>query len=381
MGSGLRRDDKRMTTTRRAFLRQSAFAASGLALGGTLLAACKSGDNRNATAAAARISNWPMYIDPALTGDFEKATGIPVQYSEDVNDNSEFLARISEPLARGQSIDREIIVLTDWATSRLIRNGHLAPLDDSKFPNKVNLEADLLNVDFDPGRKFSVPWVSGMTGIAYNPKKTGRELTSVADLFDPKFKGQVTMLTELRDTLGILMLGDGKDPARATLADVEAAAATVKKYRENGHVRAFTGNDYVEDLAAGNVSVAIAWSGDIQGIAADNPDLRWIAPKEGAMLWSDNMMIPKTSDRVAQAMAFINYVYDPVISARIVKAAPYISPVKGTGAELARIAPEIAASELVVPPPALRARLHVFRALADAEDQQFNRIFQDAIGA
>ena len=128
------------------------------------------------------------------------------------------------------------------------------------------------------------------------------------------------MLTEMRDTVGLIMLGDGKDPATATKADVEAAAAKIKRYRENGHIRAFTGNDYAEDLAAGNIAVAIAWSGDIQGLAADNPDLRWIAPTEGAMLYSDNMLIPKTSDRIPQAMAWINYVYNPVNSAKIVKA-------------------------------------------------------------
>ena len=123
------------------------------------------------------------------------------------------------------------------------------------------------HVSFDPGRKFSVPWLSGMTGIGYNPKKTGRELTSINDIFDPKFKGQVTMLTEMRDTIGLVMLGEGKDPAKATVADCKAAAAKIKKARESGQIRKFTGNDYAEDLAAGNIAAAIAWSGDIQGLA------------------------------------------------------------------------------------------------------------------
>jgi spermidine/putrescine transport system substrate-binding protein len=220
-----------------------------------------------------------------------------------------------------------------------------------------------------------------MTGIGYNPKKTGRELTSINDIFDPKFKGQVTMLTEMRDTIGLVMLGEGKDPATATVADCKAAAAKIKKARESGQIRKFTGNDYAEDLAAGNIAAAIAWSGDIQGLAADNPNLRWFAPKEGAMLFSDNMMIPKTDDRQDLAMAWINYVYDPKHSAQIVAGAPYLSAVKGAGAELAKIAPDLASSPLVNPPDELRARLHVFKALSDAEDTEFNRIFQDAIGA
>ena len=393
------RDDElhallRQAITRRGFLRHSALGAGGLVLGGSLLAAC-GGGKEGAPAAGAdsaamaaggggktlRISNWPLYIDKQTVPDFEKATGIKTEYTEDINDNGEFFAKIDEPLKRNQSIDRDIIVLTDWMAGRLITLGYVAPLDDAKFPNKANLVDNVKDVSFDPGRKYSVPWLSGMTGIGYNPKKTGRELTSINDIFDPKFKGQVTMLTEMRDTLGLVMLGQGKDPTKATKADVVAAAAKIKKARVSGHIRKFTGNDYAEDLAAGNIAVAIAWSGDIQGLAADNPDLKWLAPKEGAMLYSDNMLIPKTSDRQDLAMTWINYVYDPKHSAQIVAGAPYLSGAKGTGAELAKIAPQLASSPLVNPPDDLRARLHVFRALTDAEDTEFNRIFQDAIGA
>ena len=393
------RDDElhallREAINRRGFIRRTALGAGGLVLGNSLLAACGGGKEGAAagggdTAAAAaggggktlRISNWPLYIDKQTVPDFEKATGIKTEYTEDINDNAEFFAKIDEPLKRNQSIDREIIVLTDWMAGRLIKLGYVAPLDDAKFPNKANLVDNVKDVSFDPGRKFSVPWLSGMTGIGYNPKKTGRELTSINDIFDPKFKGQVTMLTEMRDTIGLVMLGQGKDPTTATVADAKAAAAKIKKARESGQIRKFTGNDYAEDLAAGNIAVAIAWSGDIQGLAADNPNLRWIAPKEGAMLYSDNMMIPKTDDRQDLAMAWINYVYDPKHSAQIVAGAPYLSAVKGAGAELAKIAPDLASSSLVNPPDELRSRLHVFKALSDTEDTEFNRIFQDAIGA
>jgi spermidine/putrescine transport system substrate-binding protein len=382
----------RQALTRRRFLTSSALAASGLALGGNLLAACGGKEGGEAAAGgggggagsaggAVRISNWPLYIDPKTVPDFEKATGIKVEYNEDVNDNNEFFAKIDEPLKRNQSIDRDIVVLTDWMIGRLITLGYAAPLDDSKFPNKANLVDNLREVSFDPGRKYSVPWVSGMAGLGYNPKKTGRELTSINDIFDPKFKGQVTMLTEMRDTLGLVMLALGKDPSNATKADAQAACARIKKARESGQIRKFTGNDYAEDLAAGNIAIAFAWSGDIQGLSADNPDLRWVAPKEGAMLYSDNMLIPKTSDRQAQALAFMNYVYEPAHSAQIIAEAPYISPVKGTGEALARIAPDLAKSPLVVPPDDLRARLRVFKALSEAEDTEFNRLFQDAIGA
>jgi spermidine/putrescine transport system substrate-binding protein len=377
--------------SRRSFLGRTAVAAGGLAFGSAFLDACKAKEGATPGAAAGaatatatktvRISNWPLYIDKLTVGEFGKATGIHAEYTEDINDNNEFFAKIDEPLKRGQSIDRDIIVLTDWMAGRLIKLGYVQPIDDSKFPNRTNVVESVRNVGFDPGRKFSVPWLSGMTAVGYNPKKTKRELDSVNDIFDPKFKGQVTMLTEMRDTLGLVLLGLGKDPSNFTLDDAKAACAKIKKYRQNGHIRAFTGNDYAEDLASGNISVAFAWSGDIQGLAADNPDLRWIAPKEGAMLYSDNMLIPKTSDRADLASTWMNYCYDPVHSAQIVAAAPYLSDVKGAGEELAKIAPDLAKSSLVNPPPDLIARLHVFKWLEDDEDKQFNQMFQDAIGA
>lgn len=371
--------------TRRGFLIRSALAAGGMALGSGLLGACRGRENARTSRAGGgrtlRISNWPLYIDSRTVADFERATGIETDYTEDINDNAEFFARISEPLRRGRSIDRDIVVLTDWTAARLIERGYVAPLLDGSFPNKVNLVDDLRRVDFDPGRRYTVPWMSGMTGVGYNPERTGRELTSIDDLFDPRFKGQVTMLTEMRDTLGLVMLGMGRDPATCTLADVQAAAARVKRARESGQIRKFTGNDYAEDLAAGNIAAAFAWSGDMHGLAADNPSLRWFAPREGAILYSDNMLIPNTSDRRELAMAWMNFVYDPKRSARIVAGAPYLSPVKGTAAELARIAPALASNPLVNPPEELRARLHTFRTLSDAEDTAYNRIFQDAIGA
>jgi spermidine/putrescine transport system substrate-binding protein len=365
---------------RRQFVGRSAAAAGGLALGSGLLAACQKKAPAQSTGPL-RISNWPLYIDKQTIPDFQKATGITVQYTEDVNDNNEFFAKIEEPLKRGQSIDRDVVVLTDWMAGKMIRLGYVAPLDDSKFPNRANVAESVRNVDFDPGRKYTVPWVSGMTGIGYNPKKTGREITSINDIFDPKFKGKVTMLTEMRDTFGLVMLGLGKDPTHCSVDDVKAAAAKIKQARLSGQIRSFTGNDYADDLASGNILIAFAWSGDIQGLAADNPDLKWVAPKEGAMMYSDNMMIPKTSDRQDLAMAWINWCYDPAHSAQIVSGAPYISDVNGAMAELAKRDSTLAKSDLVNPPAELMARLHMFRTLSDDEDAEFNRIFQDAIGA
>lgn len=361
--------------SRRRFLGTSLGAVAGTAAADVV--GCRPSA---AGARVLRVSNWPLYIDDRTIPDFQRATGITVQYHEDINDNNEFFAKIAEPLRRGQSIDRDVVVLTDWVAGRMIRLGYATPLDVTAFPNRANLAALARVADFDPGRRYSVPWLFGMVGLGYNPRVTGREITSVGDLFDPAFKGRVTMVTEMRDTLGLVMLGEGRDPARCTAADIQVAAARVRQARESGQVRAFTGNDYTEDLANGNIAIAIAWSGDIQGLHADNPDLRWVAPREGAMLFSDNMMIPKSSDRVPLAMAWIDWCYAPAHSAQIVSRAGYISAVQGAIPELERIAPTLAKSPLVNPPPALLAQLHTFRALSDEEDASFTRTFLDAAG-
>jgi spermidine/putrescine transport system substrate-binding protein len=200
------------------------------------------------------------------------------------------------------------------------------------------------------------------------------------DLFDPKFRGQVTMLTEVRDTLGLIMLSQGVAPERATDADVAAACAVVTRYRESGQVRSFTGTEYAEDLATGNIAIAIGWSGDIAGLAGDNLDLRFVVPDEGGLLFSDCMFIPVTSNRVPLAMAWMNYVYQPEVSARIVEATRYISPVEGTGAVLQRTDPALAADPLVNPGNTLRARLHDFRALSDDEERRYTEQFYRAMG-
>ena len=178
------------------------------------------------------------------------------------------------------------------------------------------------------------------------------------------------------------MLGMGKDPAKATLEDAKAACARIKKARESGQVRAFTGNDYAADLAAGNIAVAIAWSGDIQGLAADNPDLRWIAPEGGrdALLRQHDDPQDLGPHRRRARLARTGATTRP--TRRRSSPAPRTSRrSSGAGEALAKIAPDLAKSPLVNPPDELRARLHVFRALSDAEDQEFNRVFQDAIGA
>jgi spermidine/putrescine transport system substrate-binding protein len=342
--------------SREELLRRAAFGAAlasipgfAAACGGSSSSSGSSTETTQKLAATLRFSNWPLYIDvdpktkqPGTLAAFTKKTGVKVDYTEDINSNSEYFGKIQGPLSRGQSINRDIIVLTDneQYLSLMIDKGWAEPLDKDVITNITNLVDVQKHPGFDPDRKYTLPWQSGMTGIAYNAKLTKPILSIEQLLEDKSLKGKITVLNNFSDTLGLVILANGDDPSKVTDASFKSALDRVKAASDSGQIRQFTGNDYAEDLAAGNIAAAIAWSGDIQGLAADNPNLRWIAPKEGAMLYSDNMMIPKTDDRQDLAMAWINYVYDPKHSAQIVAGAPYLSGAKGTGAELAKIAPD-----------------------------------------
>ena len=367
--------------TRRRLMAGTAFGAAGLATAAVL--GCKDGGNGTPSGGgldSLSISNWPYYIDADTVADFQDETGISVSYTQDISGNNEFFGKIREPLSRGQSIGRDIIVLTDWMAGRLIRLGYVQELDKANIPNWVNLREDLKNVAFDPGRKYSLVWQSGLTGIGYNRKLTGRELKSVNDIFDPAFAGHVTMLDEMRDTLGLVMLGMGVDPANASLDDARKAIEKIQPFVDNGHIRGFPGNDYGDDLARGDVWATVAWSGDVIQLQLDNPDLQLLLPEEGIMLWSDNAMIPIKAAHKKAAEQFLNYVYDPVHQAQIEAYVNYVTPVEGTKEAIMDIDPALAENPLIFPDEATLAKAHIFKPLTEDEDRDFNELFQALIG-
>ncbi|MDH3498988.1 MAG: spermidine/putrescine ABC transporter substrate-binding protein [Acidimicrobiia bacterium] len=353
------------------------------------------------TAAAAptqlNFANWPFYIDVTEDGyfdttsleDFEAEFGISVNYIEEINDNDEFFGKVQAPLSDGQDIERDIAVLTDWMAARFIRLGWVEEIDKANVPNAANLVDALKSPGFDPERKYTLPWQSGLTAIGYDPSRTGRELTSINDIFDPAFAGKVTMLTEMRDTVGLVMLGLGLDPAQATTEDAKAATDRIGEAVAAGQIRAFTGNEYTVDLASGDAWVSFAWSGDVIQLQADNPDLEFLIPDEGVMLWSDNMLIPKGATNKLAAEMWMNYAYDPRVAAKIESWVNFICPVQGAQQALRDLGGEIGDDELVeladdqliFPDDATLSKAHVFKGLEEDEEREFNELFQAVIGA
>jgi spermidine/putrescine transport system substrate-binding protein len=334
-------------------------AMVALALG---LAACGGGggggggDSSEATTAKAgpvkgdlTISNWPGYIDPGKEGtvaEFEKETGVNLKYIEDVNDNNDFFGKLQPQLEQGESGGRSIFVVTDWMAKLMYDLGYLQEINPDDLPTVFeNMVAGLRDPSFDPGRKFSIPWQSGMTGI-WVDKSKAPEIKSVNDLFDPKYKGKVTMLEEMRDSVTLVMKGEGVDPDEASDGDWEKAIDKIDAAADSGQIRSFTGNNYTEDLTAGNIVAAIGWSGDASII--ENPDAEWIMPAEGCVLWSDNMVIPVGAPNTPAALGWMEFVYEPEVAADLAEYITYIPPVEGVK-EL--VSPELAKDPLVFPTP------------------------------
>ena len=337
----------------------AAFAAVVLAFG---VAACGGdtvggGGNGEVTTAKAgpvtgevTISNWPGYIDPGSKGtvaEFEDETGVSVDYVEDVNDNEAFFGKMQPQLEQGQSGGRSIFVLTDWMAKQMYDLGYLQEIDHNDLPTVfANLAATLESPSFDPERKFSVPWQSGMTGIWVDTSKAP-DVRSVNDLFDPKYKGKVTMLTEMRDTVPLVMKADGVDPEEATNQDWLNAIDRIKGAADSGQIRRFTGNDYTEDLTAGNVVAAIGWSGDASIV--ENENAEWRMPTQGCMLWSDNMVIPVGAPNTGAALGWMEFVYQPEVAADLTEYITYVSPVDGVQDLIAKQDLQLAKDPLVFP--------------------------------
>ncbi|MFG2125254.1 PotD/PotF family extracellular solute-binding protein [Streptomyces sp. NPDC048710] len=391
----------RAAMTRRSLLRASAGGA--LTVGGLgALSACgipaagktqggMSAQDHSAAEKVVNFSNWTEYIDVDDSGKrhptldtFQKRTGIAVKYTEDINDNNEFFGKIKPQLAAGQDTGRDIIVLTDWLAARLIRLGWVQKLDPSNLPHAyTNLSAQFRDPDWDPGRAYSYPWQGISTVIAYNKKALdGIEVKSVSDLLDnPKLKGRVGFLSEMRDSIGMTLLDMGKDPANFTDDDFDAVIARLQKAVDKGQIRRFTGNDYTSDLTKGDFAACIAWAGDVVQLKADSPDVDFVIPDSGYMTSSDNMLIPNKARHKTNAERLIDFYYEPEQAAALAAYINYVSPVDGVKPYLAKIDKAAADNPLIVPDKAMQAKSHAFRSLSQKEETAYEEKFAKLTGA
>lgn len=334
------------------------------------------------------FANWPLYIDTddedstkhKTLEDFTAEYGTVVQYAEVINDNNEFFGTIRAPLEAGQDTGWDIVVLTQWMAARIIRLGWAEQMDLANVPTYLaNLEDAYRGPDFDPNNEYHAPWQGGMTGLGFDSAVTGT-LTSSEALWDPQWSGRITYLSEMRDAVGLTLQKLGYDPSTVTREQFDEAIAEMKRAVDAGIVRAFTGNDYAEDMVAGNVVVAMAWSGDIIQKALERDTLQFAIPDEGGSLWYDNMLIPKGAANKYTAELFVDFVYRPAIAAQIAAWVNYIVPVKGAREELIKIDEALADNVLIFPTQEMLAKVKRFKSLEEGEETYFNDQFSTLTG-
>jgi spermidine/putrescine transport system substrate-binding protein len=383
--------------TRRRLMKRGAAGALGLSAL-AYLAACgprtggalQSADGESDVIPKGKISdtlyfaNWPLYIDEKreTLKKFQEEYGTKVKYVEEINDNQEFFGKVRQQYAQRDSGGRDIHVVTDWMAGRMIRLGYVQKFDPAQMITaQQNLIDRLRTPSFDPGRDYSMPWQTGFGGIIYRKDLVKREPKSVDDLFDPAYKGKVTMLTEMRDTVGVVTAGLGYDPEKATLDQFMEAIDKIGQASESGQIRGFTGNEYTKDITKGDSVILIGWSGDAVQLEADNPNIKFTSPETGVHLWTDNMQIPVGAPHAYTAEKMIDFVYRPEIQADIAEYVNYICPVEGVQEILAKRSPELARNQLIFPDETTLSNAFIFRELKPDEERQLDEAFQKVIGA
>ena len=384
--------------SRRSFLRGLSLSALGVAGGGVLVGcgveggaqteeSCPSRD-LSKTEKVLNFSNWPLYIDPIKAKDmstleeFEKQSGIQVNYTTDVNSNTDFFGKVRNQLAACQPTGRDIFVLTDWMAGKMIDLGWLQELDKDNLPNvQANLIDNLRSPGFDPERKYSVPWQSGLTGIAYNSELTD-EVSSFEELLTrPDLKGKVTLLDEMRDTMLFMLLLVGANPEKFSDEEFQQALDRLQDAVDAGQIRRFTGNDYKQDLQSGNVVACEAWSGDVIQLQFGDPKFEFVAPEEGLALWSDNMLVPNKATHKTNAEKLMNFYYDPMNAAELAAWVNYICPVDGAQDAMRKLHPGLADNQLIFPDADFLAQTYDFMALSEEQDRKYQTMFQRVTGA
>jgi spermidine/putrescine transport system substrate-binding protein len=373
------------------FSRRALVAGAGALGGAALLSSCGSGDEEAAsTSGSVRWGNWPLYLDyneetqlyPTLEA-FTESTGIAAEYFEDYNDNDEFFGKVQAQLKLKEDIGYDLVTPTDWMAARWIRLGYTQKFDKTNIPNAGNILDTLASPSFDPMREQSMTWQGIMGGFGWNTEKIPNGVRTLDDLFSPGNKGKIVVLSEMRDTIGIILRDQGVDLTTVTEDQFMTAVEYLEKRIADGWIRGVKGNEYAEDLTAGDATAVIGWSGDMFILKSENEGkFDFAIPESGGTISGDNMMIPYTATAEAKASAekLINWYYDPAIAAEVAAYVNYVTPVKGAQAEMEKIDPALAASEFIFPTEKTMANLSVFRSLTPTEETTWTEAFQKAAG-
>ena len=400
--------------TQRRLNRRDALRISGLSAMALALAACGvkgQGTSTPTTPAADAVAkfwagktkkghldfaNWPLYMDPKKPelAEFTKQTGITVNYQEVIQEMGPWFAKVQPQLAAGQSIGYDLMVITNGIQfAQFVKSNFLAPLDHAQLPNfTANAGATYKKSTYDPGNVYSVPWTSGMTGIAYDPEKVKNPITKLADLWNPAYKGKVGMFSDTQELANFGLLAEGIDPAKSTKADWQKAADRLKQQKDAGIVRKYYDQAYIDALGSGEVWITQAWSGDVlQKNVSDGTNFQFVIPEEGGTIWTDNFAIPITAAAPVDAIMAMDFFYKPEIAASLAEFIGYVTPVPSAQPIMQKDADAdttdnkdylelVAKSPLVFPDAATLAKLHYYVEFPDAATQTaFQNIFEPLV--
>ena len=370
--------------------RRSVLAGAGAVAGASALAACGGGSDGGSAAESVRWANWTLYLDVDESGTkyptleaFEKEFGIDAVYSEDINDNDEFFGKVQGQLKLGKDIGYDLITPTDWMAGRFIRLGYTQKFDKANIPNAKNLLPTLANPSFDPNRESSLTYQSIMAGLGWNTAVNPKGMKSIDDLWTPANKGKVIVLSEMRDTIGVILLSQGVDITTVTEDQFMNAVDFLQGKINDGWIRGVKGNEYKEDLISGDATAVIAWAGDLFQLSNENEGkFDFAIPESGGTISGDNFLIPSTATAEGKknAETLINYYFDPVVAAEVAAYVNYVTPVMGAQEEMEKFDPVLAKSEYIFPTEKTMSRLNVFKALTPAEETSWTEAFQKAAG-
>ncbi|PII85318.1 polyamine ABC transporter substrate-binding protein [Leucobacter sp. OLJS4] len=381
---------------RRGLLRLGAAGAAGA--GALALSACAGGapkvDQGTGKAGSIVWGNWTYYLDydsktqtfPTLDA-FMKQTNIKVEYLEDIDDNNTFYGKIKDQLKLGQDTGYDVITLTDWMDARLIEAKQIQEFD---YANLANVTANLIDsqknaLDVDPGRRFTIPWQLPASGFVWNKKLVPQGVRTLEDFMRPELKGKVGVLTEMRDTMGIIMQAQGVDVAQKTWGDAEfdRALQWLDDGLKSGQISKVKGNSYTQDLEKEDTLAAIAWTGDIVMLNAEQGD-QWTleVPESGGMITADSLTVPNGTSAKNKKLVeqLIDYYYQPEIAAQVVAYTSFVPPVKGAKEAMAKIDPKQVDNPLIFPDAEMDKRLHNFRTLTPQEDKKYTAAFNKVLG-
>ncbi len=308
------------------------------------------------------VLNWGDYIDPELLTRFEEETGISVKYTT-MTSNEEMLVK----LASADNI-YDVCFPSDYIIEKLIADDLLYTIDKDNIPNLSNIDPRFLDLSFDPGNTYSVPYMWGTVGILYNTTMVTDPVDSWNILWDEKYAGQILMYDSMRDTIGITLKKLGYDINTRNEADILAAQEAL--IAQKPLVRAYLTDDIKMELINGSAAMGVVYSGDAVYCISENPDLAYVVPNEGSNVWFDNIIIPKTSQHTAEAEAFINFLCDAEVAAQN---SDYIGFSTPNAAGLALMDPSYAEDPTYNPPQDVLDRCQIFQDLGD-----FVKVFSDA---